>query len=1700
MADLQVTVRVDKKELQTLRTDLQNLQKDAKEIKIQIKGEQTLKKLTDALSKYSKATTDGTNALIKAKQAEIDLTKAQTNRINAASALARKKQEGINLDKKATLEIEKQATADKKLSAEQEKTAQTANRLATEQTRTERALTKTTTAASKLGDTWKRMFSAFSLSNIVSSGVTRAISQMRSYFNEALNEMKELDTALTHYRQVTGASASEASTLGTKAYSVGSQYGTSAADYAESVATYARAGYKEQADALAELSLKTVIVGQTTQDIADQFLLTMDAAYGYKGSVEELSKVLDGASAIDSNYATTIEKIAAGLGLVAPLAQQVHVSEEELTAAIGTITAVTQRSGAESARALRSLFLNILKDTTTEIEEGVTATEESVADMETLLNRYAKSAVDAAKASGQVINPMEAIGALAKSMKEGILTEKQLMDMMSSLGGKLRVSQLVALVSNWDTYNKMIGTYEDSIGSADEKTRVYLDSWEAKVNILKNTWTEFIAKTIDTDMFKGMLDGATKLLKVFGNLKNAVTLLGGAFAGIKALSAAKQLADVAQAARVAGAEFSQAGKHIQAAAKENESLSASMKSSLLGWAGIATTVITTVYSLYEMYHEKRMQGLQDELDKAEETARVQQEKASEVYEAYQVYYNVKQIYDDNADAADAYQEAVYNLATALGVQETAIKDNISALENLSKAEIAKAIKDTDNALQIAKNRARAELTSFDLTRFHQSQWTVPEGMESKTNAYIPMVAELAGTKDVEKAASIYQDLVKLQDVYLQRSKMDVEQADLYADAYNDLSGVLKDYADILQPVIDNQELLSKYQDQKLAIDTGDIDPQSIDELNSALDNTIDGAEKAEDSFEGLADAISDAKDALEDYQKQTKTEKDDVYTAYADAWKKAYEDIQNGMKNSNAVNAAADLFFTPEQILKMRERGVEVAEVLASDFYKDIFTYINDKGETAFINDDSGSNFLWALYDKISGASGEIKEKLSEVISFTEEDGALSATVQDFDALAESLSELMQLDVDPDVLAAVFQALGMYGEELTNTPGELMAIAESLQAINEAGEIDLENLVRGKLAEGATTNEVAQLKDDILELHQQADSPVKIHVEEGESIDDVKKRIDDLIKNRDELEENPADVKVTADTTQAEKDLEKILLKEQQIEERSPTVTIDVANDKANQKLAETLRMIQILEARSKWLSENTKNVGTNSFKMDTQASGTRNAPGGLTLVNEEAPELIREDGTARIAGYGAPTLTWLQSGAEVYNARETRAILGNSIPEELFYGIDSLAGGSVKGVTRYTPKDSSGKSTKSSTSSTGTGTTSAKSKTTSSKSSSDKDAQLEKLKDIVELRKSELNVLEAQDASLKKQIKKQREIYDALGDQIKYMKEKKYPQKEINALIAEQYKIEKSIASLQKQMYDELGKAVNKRIDDLNKKRDEEKNKIQQQIDALKEKNDKEQKSVELEEKKLAVQEAEEKLANAQRQRTVRYYNAATGQWEWRANAQEVQSAQEALDEAKESLKEYKADQKLEKQIAALEQQQKDIDTKYEKQTDLLQQIIDALEEPVSSIKKAVKNIEKNATKDQETTINALNKLLVAALGKKYKISKKNLYDSGGILQGIGGIKGTTDDEIILPPDITKNMLKPISTAVLSSRMNELRYLYGATGGIAGFTNTNSIGSQHNGDLYSFGNVTLTEGQARSTTVYDLVQMSRGLRAYNAM
>lgn len=359
--------------------------------------------------------------------------------------------------------------------------------------------------------------------------------------------------------------------------------------------------------------------------------------------------------------------------------------------------------------------------------------------------------------------------------------------------------------------------------------------------------------------------------------------------------------------------------------------------------------------------------------------------------------------------------------------------------------------------------------------------------------------------------------------------------------------------------------------------------------------------------------------------------------------------------------------------------------------------------------------------------------------------------------------------------------------------------------------------------------------------------------------------------------------------------------------------------------------------------------------------------------------------------------------------------------------------------------------------------------------------------------------------------------------------------------------------------------KAAQATIDAIKRQRDAETDAIDEQIDALKKQNEETERGEKLEELKLNILKKQDALLNARNERTVRQYNAATGQWEWVADAQKVKDAEEALEDAKKDLRDYERDTERELAIEELEARKKAIEAAYQLKIDTWQKLIDELNgdveteaallaasrgdwetyyqemlkvyqklldaaqdyedkkqeiqnsgntggdttggnedsgsgdgddsskgndtgddnksSPTSEVDRltpaqriiydmwmrrgvgtyeALRQAKQNASdkvkdnfdktsessKDYEkTTVGKLDGLTkkdtgssgsTSGSGKKKpsgggntlgggkNINKVSRYDSGGVLHGLGGIKATVDDEMVLPPDVTRKLLTP--------------------------------------------------------------------------
>lgn len=1296
-----------------------------------------------------------------------------------------------------------------------------------------------------LGDSFTNVYLKMLQWQVMGTIVSKTIGA----FRDAISTMKAVDDEMVTVRKVTGFTAEQMEELRDRAYETASAYGEAADEYLNSVAAFARAGYGEQADALAELATKTKLVGDTNAETAQQFLLSVDAAYQYKGNIDELTKVLDGANEIDNKYATSIEKLAEGLGTVAPVAAQAHVGIDELTAAIGTITAVTQRSGSEAARAFRALVLNIVGDTKTEIDEGVTWTTGEIAGLKDVIREYAPAAYEAAKATGEVIDPMEAIGGLAQSMKDGLLTEQKLMEMVSDIGGKLRTSQLLALIQNWDMYQSMLKDYANAVGSADKEIENALDSWTRKTNILKNEWTEFIQSMVSTDTVKGGLDVLIGTVEVLNT-------------------------DLGRAAVTAGA-VSLGLVGIQAAAK-------------------GTTAAFTKLSAAGI-------------------------------------------------SMNPWILAIGAAVAAFGFLWNATEDSRKSIDELN-TDIS------DNTEKLEENRRR-------LTEINELGWN------EKTPEILNEKAALE-----QENAELERQIEKLKELEARQAKRTLKSAGGYVGTGETVYHLTS---------------MGESRGGAEALGLSGLTFKSYAELTAYLDQYIPGAaEKSRQELEALG-------------------------VQFEETEKKAYQ---------------------------------------------------------------TGATYETSLIAQASSLSEKLKENR----------GDLGDLQKEYDSVTTGLARFAQ-------------AHEVLGDKTSDAKA-------ALDTLNQAYD--------------AAADYAATYGDAVEVTGAQADAVSKTYPKLADSIAKVGDKY--VVCKSAALSASDGLIAANGRISSSAKTMAKETLTQ-------------LKSIVAGYQEVASLAMAAYSADQSRENYENLKNA----FLLSTKAQGAMNR-------------------------------------------------LQNAISDSEKYGYNASTDSASSSGTKKSGKSSSSKSTK--------------------------DEELERLKDIVSLRKSELTLMQERGDSTADQIAKMRQIQAALHAQAEYMRRIGASQADINALSTEHWKITKQIKELQEDLWNELEDAVNKKLEEAEEARDKQTAAIDKQIAALRDAKEAEDEALKLEQLKAAVLEKQNALLEAQKERTVRVFNAASGQWEWEANASSVKSAQDAYEQAKKDLAEYERELALQREIDELEAKKKLIEETYDTLKAEWKSITDSLQEPTREIDDILSDLAANGTPKMREQVEAVNGLLgklneyiagamndiqqageqaanaaaggggngyhfdfnknpgggwtdaemnegfrpssggskgswrdttAEVTGVKNSIrgpdlsrrtdlagkavnqgtntvtydkngyavkatpnttkaskSKTKTYDSGGILEGLGGIKATERDEIVIPPFLAEKMLEPSADSTFQKRMSELGWLYGAGNrgnGPLEKTVMSRTSYDHYGDSYSVNGVQIG---AEAANRLSIAQVMRALNS----
>jgi TP901 family phage tail tape measure protein len=1060
----------------------------------------------------------------------------------------------------------------------------------------EKGITSVDNAAVHTGDTFTSL-----IGKIVKWGATTTLvyAPIRM-FREAVQEMKAVDTEMVTIQKVTGATTAEMEKLAASAYDVAAAYGSTASNYLNSVSAFAKAGYSDLSDALGQLAMKTQVVGDVDQETANQFLLSVDAAYKYKGSIEQLSAVLDGANEIGNKYATDVQKIAEGLGIVSSVAANANISIGELTSALGTITAVTQRSGSEAARALRALILNILGETSITLDEDSdeTWTAEEIQAMADALQKFNIATRETVDGVEKLRNPMEVIRDIALQWKEGLITEVDLNDLVSDLGGKLRSNQLMALIQNFDMYESMVQDFANSAGSADKEFGIYMDSWEAKLNQLSAAWTKFVASFGIEDFIKDLISFGTTLLDVASNdvvvtttkilaLGLAVNSFSSALPAVTKAVEALKMTSVISSFKTFGSILQTAGVSLSSLQFAFTSLTTTMLASPLFWGITAGILIFALPQLIETSAEK-CERLNEELEQTNEeiasleTERDQLEALDELTEKEQkrldlinAQIKAKEILaqQQQKDTYEAYSDTL-DEAYSTGVESDG---TIVALTKRSDlADMIQEYYDLDEAIANLDSTQGDNLDTLEEYETRQSEIidSVAEVIDELTG-----YKDALGTLEPEDEALLQALLDLINAFYGSRDAADNDTDSINGNtaATEENTNAKKDAATILSDLKDRYNILKTAEDE--VNESGIV---SADTLETLLTEYPELA----DYLVQTADGYTLTKGALDDYIESQRSEYE---IALNDAKAAAISILDAEGQKQVSINSTTEA---------IKAQLVAMAALYQTQFINRRIEQGDSYGD-AYRSWNTGSSDEYGLAKSALDAISRIENAQASLKEFDTVVGNLSRSTEKTASSAskaadETDKELERLEGIVDLRKSELDLMQARGDSVEDQIAKMREIQSALQ-----DEIAYLRSIGAEQTEiNALSTEYYELNNDINDLledqaeelqkkQEEAWSALEDYVDDlldkaRDAADDQIDALDDQIQKQEELRDaalSAIDDQIDALKEQKETEDEQLTLEEKRLAvEKARLDLINAQNER-------TVRQIQA-DGSWKWVAD----------------------------------------------------------------------------------------------------------------------------------------------------------------------------------------------------------------------------------------------------------------------------------------------------------------------------------------------------------------------------------------------------------------------------------------------------------------------------------------------------------------------------------
>lgn len=1063
---------------------------------------------------------------------------------------------------------------------------------------------------------------------------------------EMVKAATDIDTSMTQLRIVTNASEADYAAYGKTVSRTAKDISASMTDLIDSTTTYARLGYSlSDSGALAKYTAMLQNVGDIDVSSAQDAITAITKAF--KIDASQIETIMNKMVIVGNNYPISVAQIAEGMNN-AGSAMYAAGNSFDQSVALLTAANTTVQNISKSSTGLRTIAARI-RNTKTELDDLGETIE--TAKYEEVIKNLTKQGVSLTGLNGEyrstydILKDIAAVWDDLSSMEQAAIAQQ--------LAGTRQQNVFYSIIEQFQEASGAMQDMQNSTGALSAAYGEYLDSIQAHTDRFKATFQSMASEFVNSDLINGIVDIGTFIVSGIEKVSGLFDGLGGSaiVSAITGLAAAKFLPGVIEDWTKFFAGFAKMGTG--------------------GWIGTAIAaalplIIAGVTKLKEAYDEahptlERINGeiaqaksnisaysreidsnteRISELNKLDEDGGLSNSERNELnyLENRNSLLNEQLLIQEklmHIKQQDAYNKAADEIETFLaGANEFSITKNTSS-QFYSEG----------NDLRSDGIDYLHKLTD-EYKEYNKKLSELPEDSNERSE-YVEKIADISG-----KINDLYDQYSSQIDTLLQsgdQSKIELAQEMLnefsevislfhgtrgdFEVFKNSVGGIPKDATSKIKELGENSEITGE-QIKGLREESEEFDKWAsqfnygtAEETNNTIalyltrvmdsiaanESAIESEQNRVKSLLSLQDELDETSKALNLYKSAIESGNNgDALKGYAEAYQALISEFEAGRYNSKVSRAAIDLLL-PDDVLASLDYDMKAAgEMLSNGFFRAVF----DGGE------DYALNFVSVMHD-IFG------DEANSYFSFTEnEDGTLDVMISDYQDLANILG------VDVEFVYALADALSAYSDTAVMSKSDTEELAKTLgfDSYLNVGSDAAINIERISTAISHLSSLDGASFMSVMDGLKALEKGGYINLD---GIENIGEQINSAISAAEESKMTiECDDKATPVINSAVDTLHKANGESAVMHLTTVAKTVDGGNIK-------------------------TSAVTRNEIPRYAKASGTKNAQGGDTLVNELGPELINDNGHVYIAGNGEPTVTKLHKGAIVLTAEETKAALG---------------------------------------------------------------------------------------------------------------------------------------------------------------------------------------------------------------------------------------------------------------------------------------------------------------------------------------------------------------------------------------------------------------------------------------------------------